>query len=92
MKDIEIDELIAEAMKIDEFAINFKIVGNKYDLARQVIMNRTKSGKTKEELSEGTGLTVKYIEQIEKAQANTTIEDFSKIAHFLDKEVCIMMI
>ena len=92
MKNIGIDDLIAEAMKIDEFAINFKIVGDKYDLARQVIMNRKKSGKTKEELSESTGLTIKYIEQIEKAQANTTIEEFSKIAHFLDKEFCIVMI
>lgn len=92
MEDTKIDDILLEALEDRAFAVKFKAAGDKYDLAVQIKLARTMSGMTVEELAEETGFTTEYIEQIEKAQANTTIEEFSKIAYALNKEISIIVI
>lgn len=91
MEDTKIDGVLLEALKDEAFAVKFKAAGDKYDLAVQIKLAGAMAGMTIEELAEETGFPAEYIEQIENAQANTTIEEFSRIAHELNKEISIMV-
>ena len=85
------EEFLAEQLKNDEFRREYEELKPHFEII-QAMINPYNSGITKSDLVVKTGISPKYISQLENGNANPSIKTLQKLAAAMGKQLKISFV
>ena len=85
------EELLAEQLKNDEFRREYEELEPHFTIIKAMI-NAYNSGITKNDLVAETGISRKYISQLENGNANPSVRTLQKLAAAMGKQLKISFV